>query len=161
MSVPRHDEKLPVSFAEVWTFQRDHAKGTTPLAQYYLDCARTYCPPSKAHKRRILLKRDRPIYTRPPKPCPSDTTNRSYHNSAAALGRENQALAQRAVLVERALIRGERVVLTPEPPCKPLPIRASVPKSDDWPTLEQIEARIAMLAADAAAERARLDAMKG
>jgi hypothetical protein len=100
------------------------------------------------------------MVTRPPKPITLDPEPRLAQNAIKQLERETRQLAQRALLVERCLIRGERVVITPEPPTKPLPIRATVPPSDAWPTLDEINARIARLAADAAAERARVDALK-
>lgn len=155
-------DNLPVTIPEVWSYQRDCAKPTTPLSAYYLLEARTYTPPSKAHKRRILLKRDRPLFTRPPKLAPIVQTERTYHNSAAQLGREVAQIARGATLIERHYIRSSEPVRSPS-------VNSSLPQgsplhaapSDAWPTLQQIEARQAALAADFAAERARVDAVKG
>lgn len=144
-----HDSKLPVSFPDVWTHMRDQAKGTTPLAQFYLNEARTYCPPSKAHKRRILLKRERPIFTRPPKPLPVDGTARSYHNGAAQLGASVAEVAKAAALLERHYICSNEPVRAPSTTNAFVPpVTYGALKDDAWPTPEQIEQRIAQLAAD-------------
>lgn len=149
-------DSLPIKWPEIWSHQRDCAKPTTPLSAYYLLEARTYTPPSKAHKRRILLKRDRPIFTRPPAPKPVVQTERAYHNSAAQLGREVAQIARGATLIERHYIRSSEPVRSPATNTTPPPVNVTVPKTDTWPTLAEIETRIATLAADFAAERARV-----
>lgn len=152
---------LPVQWPDVWSFQRDCAKGTTPLADWYLREARRDMPPSKAHKRRILGKRDRPTVTRPPPPVPVDMEPRQRFNSAAQLGREVAQIARNAALVERHLIRSNDPVRVPSTNMTPPTPSVTVPPVERMPTIAELDARIVSLAADYANERVRLDALRG
>lgn len=92
---------LPTSPREVWPYMRDNAKPVTPLDAYYLAQCRTYCPPSKAHVKRLLKLRPQITKARPK--IQIDQYPKLAHNDAARMGREARAVNQRAVLVERCL----------------------------------------------------------
>ncbi len=108
---------LPTSPREVWPFMRDNAKPLTQLDAYYLSQCRAYTPPSKAHVKRLLKLR--PKVSRPPQKIQIDQQPKVYHNAAAKLGREAQAMNQRAVLVERCC--QDKVQIRPEPVLTRLP----------------------------------------
>lgn len=83
MDAHGHDNLTPVRIYEVWPHMRDCEKPKSKDDWGFLE-ARTYCPPSKAHKRRLL--RVRPRVTAPSKPLPIDAEPRHRQNFARSLG---------------------------------------------------------------------------
>jgi hypothetical protein len=131
----------PVRIYQVWPYMRDHARGTTPLAQERLDEARHYCEPSKAHKRRLLKLRPRTIVA-PKREAPTREIPNFYE-----LNRQSKLAQAGARFLERNYIRETRT-LVPEPQAR-LQHREYVVKSerDEW-DLDNINADIARLRAD-------------
>lgn len=78
---------------EIWGHCRDNLKGTTPLAQYQIECLqRDYLPPDKAHIKR--LKKCRPlVLIARPKPAPTHDIGDINH--ARRLGLKIQRMNKR------------------------------------------------------------------
>lgn len=139
-----------VEIGQVWSYTRDCLRGTTPLAQYQIECLqRDYLPPSKAHLKRLAKARPFVLKARPAKSI--DQSPRRAFVDAHHTSLEVQRMANRAA-------HGLNLL---SPPKAPAPVRvdftqnATVPKADDDWSVEAIDARIAKLAREA--EQARLD----
>lgn len=146
MDAHGHDNLTPVRVYEVWPHMRDCEKPKSKDDWGFIE-NRTYCPPSKAHKRRLL--KPRPRVTRPgPAPLPADPKPRLYHNDARALGREVAAMVNRQAA-------GLPVVgpVLPAAPASPRAVERFItppkPKGDgDVWDLDVIQANIERLARD-------------
>lgn len=141
-----HDcsELTPVRVYEVWPHIRDNAKPINEADAWRLLEARTYCPPSKAHIKR--LQRFRETFARRGPQRPVDTSARAHHNDLAAMGREALAVADRARLVERHFIASSRPIVPDTHKATLAPRHYSAPKSDEWPTQQELNERAERLA---------------
>src|SRR5690349_19816060 len=135
-----HDcsDLTPVRVYEVWPHIRDNAKPRSEDDAWKLLEARTYCPPSKAHIKR--LQKFRETFTRRGPQAAPDTSARKHINELAKMGREALAVADCARIIERHVIQSSRpIVPDTHKPASPTANRAyhAAPTSD-WPTPDQL-----------------------
>jgi hypothetical protein len=147
-----------VEIGQVWSYCRDNLKGTTPLAQeQILHLQRDYLAPSKAHIKRLTRKRVLIRRASPNVPEPSRKV--AHHNEARRLGERVKLMTLRSAYGQTSHLDA--------PPAKRAPVEfdytrnATVPKDERVGTYDDFAAKADEQARWFAAERARLDAMKG
>lgn len=140
-----HDcsELTPVRVYEVWPHMRDNAKPLSENDAWKLLEARTYCPPSKAHVKR--LKRPRPLLSRA-RPAPERLPNTIA--PLLDMAREAKTVARNAAVLERHLIAANKpIVPDTHKPASPTQGRVyHAAKDDAWPTMDELNAKSERLA---------------